>query len=383
MAVGLPLKTTYANGDVYSAQDVNDITGTINANINPFAPLKNRLINGAMEIDQRRNGASFTPTTDLNYTVDRWQARLSQSSKYSIQRNAGAVTPPPGYNNYVGLTSLSAYSVTSTDFFGINQSIEGYNMADFAWGTSSAKTVTLSFWVRSSLTGTFGGSLFNNGASRAYAFSYTISAANTWEQKSVTIAGDGVAGGLAAWVTDNQASLIVNFSIGAGSSVSGTAGSWGGTLLRSATGAVSVVGTNGATWYVTGTQLEIGSTATPFVRCGGNFQGELAACQRYFQALTGSGEGIFNCNYYTPNGPYGVLPLKQTMRIAPTLTVNSASSFTVLAGGVQRNTTAISISASTVDQVEITMTTASGTSAQGAWVRFNGAGSYMQFSSEL
>ena len=243
---------------------------------------KNRILNGGMVIDQRNAGASVTPASGA-YTLDRWAVEMSQASKFSVQRNAGSVTPPAGFTNYLGVTSLSAYTVGASEYFVIGQAIEGYNIADLAFGTANAQTITLSFWVRSSLTGTFGGTVLNNGASRNYVFSYTINAANTWEQKTVTVAGDTTG----TWLTTNGAGLFVRFSIGAGSSVTAAAGSWSGTTNRSVTGQTSVVGTNGATFYITGVQLEKGSTATSFdYRPYGT---ELQLCQRYCFALISNG----------------------------------------------------------------------------------------------
>jgi hypothetical protein len=249
---------------------------------------RNRLINSDMRIDQRRAGASVTPTTDITYTLDRYCARLTQASKFSVQQNAASVTPPVGYVNYLGATSLSAYTVLTGDYFGITQVIEGFNIADLGWGTASAATVTLSFWVRSSLTGTFGGSLGSYSYTRSYPFTFTINAANTWEQKTITIAGDTTG----TWKTDNLQGIYLNFSLGTGASVSGTAGSWAGATYLSATGATSVVGTNGATFYITGVQLEKGSTATSFdYRPYGT---ELQLCQRYFRALKSGLVGFWN-----------------------------------------------------------------------------------------
>jgi hypothetical protein len=176
----------------------------------------------------------------------------------------------------MGFTSLSAYSITSGDIFGIAQNIEGFNVADLGWGTANAQPVTLSFWVRSSLTGTFGGSLRNSASSRSYPISYTISSANTWEYKSVTVAGDTSG----TWLTTNGIGILLFLSLGSGSTYSGTAGSWSSNVYTSSTGATSVVGTNGATFYITGVQLEKGSTATSFdYRPYGT---ELALCQRYY-----------------------------------------------------------------------------------------------------
>ena len=241
--------------------------------------LRNRIINGDMRVDQRNAGVEVNPAVNQTYYLDRWVAISSAASKYKIGQNAGAVTPPTGYPNYLGLTSLSAYTVGSGEVFAVRQRLEGLNVSDLAWGTASAATVTLSFYVRSSLTGTFGGAFTNNASDRSYPFTYTISVANTWEQKTVTIAGDTSG----TWLTTNGIGINVTFSIGASSTVSTTAGAWAAGSYASATGATSVVGTSGATWYVTGVQLEVGTVATPFERQLYNAQ--LAQCQRYFQLM--------------------------------------------------------------------------------------------------
>jgi hypothetical protein len=240
---------------------------------------RNRIINGAMVIDQRNAGASVTPANDA-YTLDRWQVNISDSSKFTIQQDAGAVTPPVGFTDYLGVTSSSAFSLAAGSYFVLDQKIEGFNVADLGWGTANAKTVTLSFWVRSSLTGTFGGVLRNSAENRSYPYTYTISSANTWEQKSVTIAGDTSG----TWLTTNGVGIYVGFGLGVGTTYSGTAGAWAGSTFASATGATSVVSTNGATFYITGVQLEVGSTATSFdTRSYGT---ELQLCQRYCPVIS-------------------------------------------------------------------------------------------------
>jgi hypothetical protein len=255
---------------------------------------RNRIINGGMVIDQRNAGASLTAlnTGAQTYTLDRWAYQASQASKFTIQQNAGSVTPPAGFTNYLGITSSAATSLGAGDYFLINQCIEGFNTADLNWGTANAKTVTLSFWVRSSLTGTFGGSMLNGAQNRAYPFTYTISAASTWEYKTVTVTGDTSG----TWVgATSGIGMFISFSLGMGSTYSGTAGAWAGSGFYSATGATSVVGTNGATFYITGVQLEVGSTATSFDYL--DYGRSLIQCQRYFNRLNltdGAGPIGFN-----------------------------------------------------------------------------------------
>ena len=262
----------------YGGDSITFADGSVNSS--GFIGHRNRIINGAMVVDQRNAGASVTPTTDNTYTLDRCITALSQSSKFSVQQNADSVTPPAGFNNYLGVTSLSAYSVLAGDYFAIQQRIEGFNTLDLGWGAAGASTVTLSFWVRSSLTGTFGGCLANSAFNRSYPFSYTISSANTWEQKTITITGDTSG----TWLKTNGIGIRVNFALGYGATYgNGTAGAWVGSDLESVTGAVSVVGTSGATFYITGVQLERGSTASSFEYR--SYGAELALCQRYYEVI--------------------------------------------------------------------------------------------------
>lgn len=269
---------------------------------------KNRIINGSMFLDQRNAGASVsaTVTAAQTYTLDRWAYLASQTAKFTVQQTPSAtetgyaVRVAAGFAQYLAVTSSSAYSVAAGDYFSINQPIEGGNVADLAWGTTSAKTITLSFWVYSSLTGTFAGSLRNSANNRSYPFTYTVSSASTWEQKSITIAGDQSG----TWLTTVGSGIQVVFSLGSGSTYNGTAGSWAAGNYISVTGAVSVVGTSGATFYVTGVQFETGSTTTSFdYRPYGT---ELVLCQRYyektFDITTAPAQNI------TYNGSVGICP---------------------------------------------------------------------------
>ena len=311
-----------------------------------YTGFKNRLINGQMQIDQRNAGASVTPTT-TSFGLDRWNIDISQASKISMQQNAGSVTPPAGFTNYLGYTSLAATSVGSSDYYMTSQAIEGYNMADLGWGTANAKSVTLSFWVRSSLTGTFGGCLENQSPhNRNYIFSYTISSANTWEYKTITIAGDTGT----TWNSTNGAGIYLRFSMGCGSTRQGTAGSWGTTRYFTTTGETQVAATNGATFYITGVQLEKGSTATSFdYRPYGT---ELALCQRYYYKTTASGQNGNYTNFCVGNA-YGnntincMLQLPVSMRTYPTtLDTSAMATFIYETGSSSGNTpTSIAINA--------------------------------------
>jgi len=318
------------------ANQILDAAGGNTAQINGMTPtaqslqgFRNRIINGDMRIDQRNDGASVTAsTTGTNvYLVDRWCYNVSQASKFTAQQNAGSVTPPSGFTNYLGFTSSSAYSVPSGDYLVSGQILEGFNTADLGWGTAGAQSVTLSFWVRSSLTGTFGGALSNSAQNRSYPFSYTISAANTWEQKTVTIAGDTSG----TWLTTNGIGVRLWFGLGVGSTYSGTAGSWSGSTFLSATGATSVVGTNGATFYITGVQLEAGSVATPFERR--DYGRELIMCQRYAElvnyVVNAAGQNFQNVFYKTTKRATATLTMTVGSVSPATLNSRAVDYFTV------------------------------------------------------
>ena len=303
---------------------INDANGNGNAVLYGVAApansmgFRNRIINGDMRIDQRNAGASVTPTASV-YTLDRWLAALTQASKFSVEQTVTGVAAPVGFTDYLAITSSSAYSVAAGDFFLIRQYIEGFNFADLAWGTASAQSITLSFWVRSSLTGTFGGSLQNSAENRSYPFTYTISAANTWEQKSITIAGDTSG----TWIgSTNGVGLRIALGLGVGSTYNGTAGAWAGADYRGATGATSVVGTSGATFYITGVQLEAGTVASPFERR--DYGRELMMCQRYYQKIAG-----INSLGYALTGTAFItsVAFKVTMRASPSVTLSAGTQY--------------------------------------------------------
>jgi hypothetical protein len=287
-----------------------------------YTGFKNRLINSAMVIDQRNAGASVTPANGAStYTLDRWSFYVSQASKLTTQQSS---TAPTGFVNSLLVTSSSAYSVGAGDIFEVRQFVEGYNTADLMWGTANAQTVTLSFWVRSSLTGTFGGAIRNSASDRSYVFSYSISSANTWEQKTVTITGDTSG----TWLTTTGRGIGIFFSLGAGSTALKAAGSWGAGEYEGVTGQTNLVGTNGATFYITGVQLEKGSTATSFdYRPYGT---ELALCQRYYNKFNFGDYGAINGFVDNSTNAIFYYQYPVQMRTYPTLsTTGTASNYAV------------------------------------------------------
>jgi hypothetical protein len=360
------------NADVIGTSVAGSNIGAGNASI-----MKNRIINGAMVIDQRNAGASQTIGTGAFYTADRWRANSTQSSKFSVQD--GTLINNFGFSNALLMTSLSAYSLAAGDYFSIEQYIEGYNIADLNWGTANAKTVTLSFWVYSSLTGTFGGCLKNGAGNRSYPYTYTISSANTWTQISVTIAGDTTG----TWATTNGVGIGVGFGLGVGSTYSGTAGSWSANNYVSATGATSVVGTNGATFYITGVQLEVGSSATGFEYR--QYGQELVLCQRYYSvpvpngSATETGFGNTATNYYV-----GVT-FPVTMRASPTITVlGTIGNLIALWSGASLVSTSYSIVASTTQRADLVVSAGGGGVTVNAAIQaITGSGNSVVASAEL
>ena len=279
--------------------------------------LKNRIINGAMVIDQRNAGASVTADGNAVFPVDRWKIEDATDGVFTGQQVSDA---PVGasYSLKVTITTADA-SLGATQYASCYQLIEGYNTADLAWGTANAQTVTLSFWVKSSLTGTFGGSVTNSGWGSTYPFTYTISAANTWEYKTVTIAGSTSG----TWLTTNGLGIGLFFGLGVGADYSGTAGAWTTGVKISATGATSVIGTSAATWQIALVQLEQNTSATPFERR--LYNQELANCQRYFITNVNSSSGAqLGSGYATSTTNIDTLfPTPVVMRTTPSITVTA------------------------------------------------------------
>jgi len=368
---------------------VTDASGGNTATINSMTPtadslqgFRNRIINGDMRIDQRNAGAAVTiNSAAVTYSVDRW-AGYGQGSAgvFTLQQST---TVPTGFNNSLKVTVTTAdASIAASDFYTLQQRIEGFNVADLGWGTANAKTVTLSFWVRSSLTGTFSGALVGAAFARSYPFTYSISAANTWEQKSVTVARDTSG----SWVTNNGTGLVVYFDLGSGSDYEGTVNAWNGALDVRVASSVRVISTLSADWYITGVQLEVGSVATPFERR--DYGRELAMCQRYCFVVrgdSGASSGFVGYGETSAAARFGVrFPV--SMRSSPSF----ALSGTMRAQGGTTDsadfTSGLAISAIPLsyDGGTLGLTGSSNMAAdRGYNLQFRSAGCTMTFSAEL
>jgi len=280
----------------------------------PVTAFKNRIINGAMMIAQR--GTSFT-FANAAYPVDRFQAAcFGTVPTATISQSTVA---PTGFINSILLSITTGQAVSSTDIHAIRQTIEGFNLTDLSYGNASAVTTTLSFWVRSSLIGNYTVAILNPSSGKWYSQPYTVNAANTWEQKTITVVGDTAS----ALATNNTTGLLIDWVVGAGSAYNGTASqTWNASSPRQITGSQNITTTTGATWQVTGVQLEKGSTATSFDYRP--FGTELALCQRYcFVPNIGSGYmGLANTT--TSCLPVVVFPV--TMRATPTGTFSGTFS---------------------------------------------------------
>jgi len=260
----------------YGTVNVDSVVNSDGVTSGGLYGFKNRIINGAMVINQRAFSGAIG---DETLTLDRWMTdRQGGSATATVSQSS---TAPSGFSNSLLYTVGTGAATGATDYSNVRQYIEGFNTADLAFGTASASAVTLSFWVRSSLTGTFGVALQNSAYNRSYIASYTINSANTWEYKTISIPGDTSG----TWIgATNGVGLRVLWDLGVGSTYSGAAsGSWGSGTVFGLTGGVKLTVTSGATFYITGVQLEKGTQATSFdYRPYGT---ELLLCQRYFELL--------------------------------------------------------------------------------------------------
>ena len=369
---------------------IQDASGGNTATINSMTPtadslqgFRNRIINGDMRIDQRNAGAAVNAIGSGAFVTDRWAYFTNATAgAFNAEQNLNSATPPAGFTNYLGFQVASTQTPTTTNAYFFGHKIEGFNVADLGWGAAGAKTITISFWVRSSVTGTHSGNVQNVSNARSYVFSYTISSANTWEQKSVTIAGDTSG----TWPTDNTAGLILFFNLGCGTGIQTTAGSWNAAQYIGVTGGVSVVSNASATFYITGVQLEVGSVATPFERR--DYGRELIMCQRYYYKVSGDTKW-FGIGYVIDSTrAQGITSFPVTMRTAPSAVeqTGTAANYGVLTGTTSTTCSSVpTFNASTSEFSAVTLFTVSSglTASQSIALRSLAASVYLAWSAEL
>ena len=376
---------TLSNGITYSYTSSTNYWARLAGGVSAPPSFKNRLINGAMTFAQRGSSpvSNAVASATLKYnTLDRWGYWAGSVGYFYLEQSTVA---PPGYTNSALITSGSATTVSSGVYATFSQRIEGYNVADLAWGTSSAQSVTVSFWVNCSVTGTFSGYVFNSGYSYSYPFTFTISSANTWVQITKTISGPTTG----TWNNTTGIGLEFGITLAAGSNYQATANAWTSIgYAISSPGSTNLLATNGATMYVTGVQLEAGSSATTFDYR--DYTRELQMCQRYYyriQAFSGtSGVNILTVNLYTYQSGYSSIILPVAMRTNPTGSYSALSDFYVGSAGsynVLSSITANNGYAST-NLVEFYWFTGAGlTNGNSGFIRINNTTGWLDYSAEL
>ena len=339
---------------------------------------RNKVINGDMGIDQRNAGASLTVTVggDNRYSVDRFAgSRLSSSTEFTLQQVADA---PVGFVNSLEVTVPTGATPTGTMLSKMGTIIEGYDTSSLAWGSSDAKDVTLSLWVKSSVTGTFPLALANSGNVRAYGATYTISTADTWEYKTVSIAGDTTG----TWLTTSGIGINIIWGLGGTGAARTIVAGWQdapspGSGFGAIAGTVNLTETTGATLNITGVQLEVGDTATPFEHR--SYGQELALCQRYYEVLPQG--GLLGLSYYTSTSAYGPWHFKVDKRGNPSFQTSAVNACSVLSNGNAANSTAINFSDITTVSVRVQAVTSGRTAGHSAWADFSNG--YLTADAEL
>jgi hypothetical protein len=349
---------------------VDAITGVSGGN---GLGMVNRIINGRMEIDQRNLGASLAISNAAEkYCLDRYAIFAATGSGHTVQQVSDA---PAGFNNSLKVTIGTGGSPSSTHGNYFYQAIEGYNVADFGWGAAGAAAVTLSFWVKSSLTGQFSGAIANNGVGRSYPFTFTINSANTWEQKVINISGDTSG----TWNKTNSVGCYVWMDLGGGSNQQGTAGAWVGADKRCASGSVQLVATSGATLQVVGFDLRKGTFTSAPAWDWRPYGTELALCQRYLPAInTTSTYELLGWGSAISAGQALVnFPLPVTPRVPPTgISTNAMSNF-VFRNGSNSSSTPTSIqigSQSSANMYQMVINGISATTGQAVFLLSVGSG---------
>ena len=281
---------------------------------------RNRIDNGAMEVAQRGGSETTIDSSTSEYVCDRWAARAEPGDAFLYDQDNSA---PYGFKNSLKFNCSNTSGGGSNQLYTISQAIEGYNIADFGFGGGSARGMSISFWVKASITGDWGGSVQNSDRDRSYPFVYNIAVADEWEYKTVYIPGPTSG----SWNNTNGVGIRLNFDMGCGSGFRGNAGQWNNADDRGPSGAISPMQTLNSVWRVTGVQLEMGPAATPFEYRG--YPIELVRCKRYYQRI-GYGNHLCITNAINNNAariPIPIFPVEmraQPAYTAPTLTEFSA-----------------------------------------------------------
>jgi hypothetical protein len=338
-----------------------------------YTGFKNRIINGAMVISQRF-GTSNNNNAGNSYTLDRF---VSNSSPFNCAQNLNGVTPPGGFTKYLGFQTSVPTAISAGSYNGVAQAIEGYNIADFNWGSSNAVAATLSFWVYSSVTGTWGGVAYNDSFDYSYVFTYSIPVANTWTYITLTIPAPTTG----TFNSTTSTGVKIYWSMGTGSTYSGTAtGAWQAGGYLGATGAVAIANTNNATFYITGVQLEKGSIATSFdYRPYGT---EFNLCQRYYSALpdTGAQNGLGAGVCLNSSLFYFVAVYPVPMRTAPSFTSTGTFQVIVTTGYTPSSVT---LNAAGTTSAALVAAISGVTGGNGGFIRGGGSACSLNFSAEL
>jgi hypothetical protein len=362
-------------GTVTGASTFNSTLTVNGAAVSGFTGFKNRIINPGMVIDQRNAGASTSvPNATIVYGADRTLVyEDTGASSCTVQQVADA---PSGFVNSLRFTVGTGSTATAAQLAVAEQRIEGFNFADSAYGTASAQTFTLSFWVKSSLTGTYCVGLRNASDNRSYVATYTINSASTWEFKTITIAGDTSG----TWGTGNGIGISVRFDLGSGSNYqTSTLNSWQAGLLFSNSAQANLIGTSSATWQITGVQLERGSNATSFEFR--DYGRELILCQRYCLVYWNNIDGevrFFGFNFTTTTAlPQIYFPVQT--RTKPTgVSVSTPSGFTLYSAGTSFTPSAIALDNSSTKTANLTVTASGLTQNAGCIFGFQASGNKME-----
>ena len=304
---------------------------------------RNLIINGSMDIAQRATSASSLTSTSYP-TVDRFQFQVGSAGTWSVEQSS---TVPTGQgfakSTKIDCTTADA-SLGASDYVIFGQNIEGQNLQYLKKGTSSAESLTCSFWVRSNKTGTYICEISDNDNTRQISKSYTINSADTWEKKTLTFVGDTTG----TLDNDNATSLQLFFWLAAGSTFSGGSSlktSWGSTTNERVVGQVNFADSTSNEWYITGVQLEAGTTASDFEFLP--FDVNEQRCLRYYQEPNkGYRMDNYVANCYNTTTAYGQTTLSVPMRTQPSVTWNVVGTGDIqgFAGNAQKSLSAIGTS---------------------------------------